>query len=655
MRAKEKTRLSVIKGLLSDILYAEKNMATGPKFSRESDADVASVIQRAIKQRHDSVQSYRDGGRDDLASAEEDEIHILGSYLPEQLSSEQIEEHVKEVIERLGASGIKAMGAVMKEVDISPAQAPRSCIAEIAKKLLVEVSGSSITNVPLNAHTPEKTKVSADGQTYITTLANGLRVASERSPGHFTALGVYVDAGSRYEDHSTSGYAHLMDRLAFRNSERLTGIESMAMIEKLGGSIVSSSTRECIMYQAAVFPHDVPTALKLLAETTLRPKFLPEDIEELQMTVPWELQDFESKPEMFLPEKLHEVAFQTGTLGNPLLCSVQQLNAATSESLSAYHRLWYQPERIVVAAVGIDHDALVHLCKDNGFADLKNLSSSGTAASMQSDQLSSNDADGRSWFNKILSGGAHSANAHSVIVPGNKSIYTGGTWFDNKPDVDFTQVYLGFKSAGIDNEHKLYVYATLQMLLGGGGSFSAGGPGKGMYSRLYTRVLNQHAWIESCMAFHHCYTDAGMFGISASCGPRNEYALLDVIATELESVASGKGRLSLRSSIRRPYASQEGPTSLEVRRAKNQLKSNLLMNLESRMVQLEDLGRQIQVSGHKISADTMIKHIESITVDDISSVAKELLESPATILAQGYIKGIDKFYPQVAASHGIKI
>ncbi|KAJ1798514.1 Mitochondrial-processing peptidase subunit alpha [Coemansia sp. RSA 2399] len=485
--------------------------------------------------------------------------------------------------------------------------------------------------IPLNANTLEKTDVSADGNTYITTLANGLRVVSERNPGHFTALGVYVDAGSRYEDRKSAGSAHLMDRLAFRNSERLSSVESMTMIESLGGSIMSSSSRECIMYQAAVFPHDVPTALRLLAETTLRPRFLLEDIEELRMTVPWEIQDVESKPEMFLPEKLHEVAFQTGTLGNPLLCPVSQLSMVTPDLLHAYHKRWYRPERIVVAAVGMEHERLVSLCKDNGYADLES---------------SLPDA------NEKTSWGAESQNKPEYR---DGAVYTGGTWFDSKPNMDFTQVYLGFKSSGVDDERRLYLYATLQMLLGGGGSFSAGGPGKGMYSRLYTRVLNQHAWIESCVAFHHCYTDIGLFGVSASCGPRNEFALLDVIATELEAVASGRRRLSLRSSLRRPYASQEGPTSIEIRRAKNQLKSNLLMNLESRMVQLEDLGRQVQVSGRKVPADTMIHHIESITVEEIAAVARELLESPATLLAQGYIEDIEKFYPQVAKNHGIKI
>ncbi|KAJ2856055.1 Mitochondrial-processing peptidase subunit alpha, partial [Coemansia erecta] len=699
MKAKEKTRLQVIKSVLSDILYAEKNTSSGASFCRDSDADVATVIQRAIKQRRDSIEKYTAGGREDLAQTEAQEIDVLNGYLPEQLSADQIEARVKQVIQELGISGIKAMGAVMKAVDISAAQAPRSKVAEAVKRAArtnvrrgLEIAQLSAAvpkfsfsrrlglesnsrvlrsqrfksttsraaeeagadaHVPLIMKSSVKTEISADRQTFVTTFANGLRVVSENNPGHFAALGVYVDAGSRYETPATFGYAHLMDRMAFRSSDRFTGAESMAVIEKLGGSIMSSSSRECIMYQAAVFPDDVPTALRLLADTTLRPKFTSEDLAELRETVPWELQDFTSKSDMFLPEKLHEIAFRTGTLGNPLLCPPSQLASATPESLAAYHRSWYRPERIVVAAVGIEHDDLVRLCNENGFADISSSSPNEADEQIEKDKVSDSEHSSRSWFNKML--GLGERGAAQALDPSARSVYTGGTWFESKPDMDFTQVYLGFKSSGIDNEHALYAYATLQMLLGGGGSFSAGGPGKGMYSRLYTRVLNQHAWIESCMAFHHCYTDTGLFGISASCRPRNEHALLDVVATEIEAIASANGRVSSRSSIRRPYASHEGPSQLEVRRAKNQLKSNLLMNLESRMVQLEDLGRQIQVSGHKIPASTMVEHIEAIRLADITKAAGDLLENPGTLLVQGYVDGIKKFYPQVLNNHGIAI
>lgn len=137
MKAKEKHRLQVIKGVLSDIQYAKMDSNTGSSFSIESNTDVATVIQRAIKRRNDSIQSYREGGRDDLASTEQEEANMLATYLPKQLTAEEIEHQALQVIERLDVSGIKSMGAVMREIGISPAQAPKSLVAEIVKKLLI--------------------------------------------------------------------------------------------------------------------------------------------------------------------------------------------------------------------------------------------------------------------------------------------------------------------------------------------------------------------------------------------------------------------------------------------------------------------------------------------------------------------------------------
>ncbi|GMF06149.1 unnamed protein product [Ambrosiozyma monospora] len=120
------------------------------------------------------------------------------------------------------------------------------------------------------------------------------------------------------------------------------------------------------------------------------------------------------------------------------------------------------------------------------------------------------------------------------------------------------------------------------MLIGGGGSFSAGGPGKGMYSRAYTRILNQYGFIESCKSFIHNYTDDGLFGLSLSCIPQANKVMGELIGYEFSLLMDhnvGNGGLSEK----------------EVARAKNQLKSSLIMNLESKMVQLEDSGRQLQI------------------------------------------------------------
>jgi processing peptidase subunit alpha len=176
--------------------------------------------------------------------------------------------------------------------------------------------------------------------------------------------------------------------------------------------------------------------------------------------------------------------------------------------------------------------------------------------------------------------------------------------------IPLTHIHLAFEAPAITSP-SIYAVAVLQTLLGGGGSFSAGGPGKGMYSRLYTNVLNQHGWVENCVAFNHGYSDSGVFGISSSCSPSHVNAMLDVMCRELKSLYStGRGSLTQR----------------EVDRAKNQLRSNLLMNLESRMVELEDLGRQVQTHGRKIGPQEMCAHIDKVTVDELKSVAKTMFE-----------------------------
>jgi len=129
-----------------------------------------------------------------------------------------------------------------------------------------------------------------------------------------------------------------------------------------------------------------------------------------------------------------------------------------------------------------------------------------------------------------------------------------------------------------------------------------------MYSRLYTNVLNQHGWVESCIAFNHSYTDSGLFGIAASCLPGRVGSMVDVMCRELQSLGTSSGFRSLQVA--------------EVNRAKNQLRSSLLMNLESRLVELEDLGRQVQVHGRKVGVREMCRRIEDVTIEDLRRVAQ---------------------------------
>jgi uncharacterized protein YqeY len=117
MKQGDKRRVGCLRMLRSRLLEREVALRPekGPDYEIE-DPEATAVIATYAKQRRESIESYRAGGRPDLADNEEAELQIIQDYLPEQLSEERIREVVREVIEQSGASSAKDMGGVMKLV-----------------------------------------------------------------------------------------------------------------------------------------------------------------------------------------------------------------------------------------------------------------------------------------------------------------------------------------------------------------------------------------------------------------------------------------------------------------------------------------------------------------------------------------------------------
>ncbi len=501
----------------------------------------------------------------------------------------------------------------------------------------------------------------------ISTLANGIRVATEALPGAFSGIGVYVDAGSRYENEDLRGVSHIIDRLAFKSTKSRTSDQMLETLESLGGNIQCASSRESLMYQSASFNAAVPTTLALLAETIREPLITDLEVQQQLETAEYEIREIWAKPELILPELVNVAAYKDNTLGNPLLCPQERLPFINKGTVENYRATFFRPERIVVAFAGVTHDEALKLTEQY-FGDMEGSgptmtqyipvhNATATAiASSKSSSSSSSSASSSTYtspattppssprsglfsnipFLKNLSTSA-SQRATETSLPSSlgptpidlsiASHYTGG--FLSLPNLPpppnpalphLSHIHLAFEALPISSDD-IYALATLQTLLGGGGSFSAGGPGKGMYSRLYTNVLNQYGWVESCVAFNHSYTDSGLFGISASCNPGKIQTMLEVMCRELQHLSLDTGFSALKP--------------VEVNRAKNQLRSSLLMNLESRMVELEDLGRQVQVHGRKVGVKEMCRKIEALTVHDLRRVAKQVLGGEVSNKGQG--------------------
>jgi len=114
MKSKDTVALSTLRSVKTAI-----QNATIEKYGAEGELDEAeavNIIRKAIKQRQESLRSFREAGREDLAEKEEQEIAVLEKYLPRPLSQEEMERLVAEVIGELGVTSRKDMGKVMKEL-----------------------------------------------------------------------------------------------------------------------------------------------------------------------------------------------------------------------------------------------------------------------------------------------------------------------------------------------------------------------------------------------------------------------------------------------------------------------------------------------------------------------------------------------------------
>jgi uncharacterized protein len=110
MKAQEKERLSVIRMLQSAVKNEQINIG-----HELSDEEAMSVIRKAVKQRQDSIEQYSNAGRTELADKERSEMEILKTYLPAELSEEELESGLREIVAATGAQSKKDLGKVMKE------------------------------------------------------------------------------------------------------------------------------------------------------------------------------------------------------------------------------------------------------------------------------------------------------------------------------------------------------------------------------------------------------------------------------------------------------------------------------------------------------------------------------------------------------------
>jgi len=134
MLAKEPDRLRGLRAVKAALLLARTEKGAGEELDKDTEI---KVLQKLIKQRKESAEIYKTQNREDLYDIEMQEMEVIEPYLPKQMSAEEIEVYLKELIGRVGATSVKDMGKVMGAANKELAgKADGRTISEVVKKLL---------------------------------------------------------------------------------------------------------------------------------------------------------------------------------------------------------------------------------------------------------------------------------------------------------------------------------------------------------------------------------------------------------------------------------------------------------------------------------------------------------------------------------------
>lgn len=387
-------------------------------------------------------------------------------------------------------------------------------------------------------------------------------------------VGVWIDAGSRYETAANNGAAHFLEHMAFKGTQKRTQQQLEVEIENMGGHLNAYTSREQTVYFAKVFKKDVGRAVEILSDILLHSKLDEGAIERERDVILREMSEVNKQQEELVLDHLHGTAFQGTGLGRTILGPEENIRSLTKSDLSSYISTHYTAPRMVIAGAGaIDHAEFCTLASEH-FGGLPTSPAGGVEVAMEPARFTGSD----------------------IRV---------------KFDSDNTaHIALAFEGASWTSEYAFPLMLMQTML----GSYDrTSGMGKNVASKMCQEVA-EHELAHSISTFNTCYKDTGLFGIYAVAADNKLDDLMWYVMGNL---------------VRLVHA----PSEEEVERAKTSLKATMLMGLDGHSNVAEDIGRQLLTYGRRMTPAEIFSRIDAITVDDVKATAANIINDKDHALA----------------------
>ncbi|XP_006038463.1 mitochondrial-processing peptidase subunit beta [Alligator sinensis] len=420
-------------------------------------------------------------------------------------------------------------------------------------------------------------------ETKVSSLENGLRVASEDSGLSTCTVGLWIDAGSRYENEKNNGTAHFLEHMAFKGSKKRSQLDLELEIENMGAHLNAYTSREQTVYYAKAFSKDLPRAVEILADIIQNSTLGEAEIERERGVILREMQEVETNLQEVVFDYLHATAYQNTALGRTILGPTENIKSINRNDLVEYITTHYKGPRMVLAAAGgVSHDDLLDLAKDH-FGNLPSTEEGAPA-----------------------------------LPP---CRFTGSEIRIRDDKMPLAYIAIAVEAAGWTHPDTIPLMVANTLIGNWDRSF---GGGVNLSSKL-AQVTCHGNLCHSFQSFNTCYTDTGLWGLYMVCEPSTIQDMMHFVQREW---------IRLCTSV----------TESEVARAKNLLKTNMLLQLDGSTPICEDIGRQMLCYNRRIPIPELEARIEAIDAQVIREICtKYIYEKCPAIAAVGPIEQLPDY------------
>lgn len=401
-------------------------------------------------------------------------------------------------------------------------------------------------------------------------LDNGTTVLIDRMQDvRSFALGFFVAAGSGDEPPARQGISHFLEHVLFKRTRRRSTVQIARAIDRLGGDVDAFTTKEYTGFYVHTLDSRLSEALDLMGDVVLSPAFESVDIEVERGVILEELGEANDNPDDLVHEMFVRSFWRSHPLGAPILGSAETVQSIGLADLYRYYRSRYRPENLIVSVAG-------HVRIRECLAEIERLFRRRASRSAGRAAIEKRAARPRGHQDLLLKSRRGLGQAH---------------------------LCLGVEGPSQSSERR-FAASLLDIVLGGG-----------MSSRLFQEVREKRGLAYSIASSLNSFRLGGYETISAACAPKNLARLLEVTLREVKRLK------------------REGVRPRELAWAKENLKGNMMLALESTVSRMSMQARQEFYMGRIIPAEEMMARVEAVSADDVAGEAERLFDGRMLSLA----------------------